>query len=49
MKEKVKSPGDHRKVSDPIPERKDIIEKIKKNVNGEVKELNKTKDDQRNK
>lgn len=47
MKEKVKVPGDHRKVSDPIPERKDIIEKIKKNVNSEVKELKKSKDDQK--
>jgi hypothetical protein len=41
MKEKVKVPGDHRTISNPIPERKDFIEQIKKNVANEEKDLKK--------
>jgi hypothetical protein len=47
MKEKVKVPGDHRTISNPIPERKDFIEQIKKNVANEEKDLKKSKSDQK--
>lgn len=33
MKEKVKVPGDHRVVSDPIPERLDFVKNITKEGN----------------
>lgn len=47
MKEKVKVPGDHRIVSNPIPERKDFMEQVKKNVANEEKEHEKAKTGQK--
>lgn len=49
MKEKVKIPGDHRTISNPIPERKDFIDQVKKNIAKEENELKKSKADQKNK
>ncbi|MDD4975751.1 MAG: hypothetical protein PHY93_15445 [Bacteriovorax sp.] len=42
MKESVKNPGDHRKISEPIPERKDFIDHLKKNESDKEKATKKS-------